>query len=134
MWLAAVEWLLLGPFLAGVAAILGILMKWSEAREQKRAAQREADKANGKLSGAFQLIDQLQEDNDRLRKTLGVVEDRYEAAREQIRQSYETENLNDQLFQENARLKLEVKGLRGELRKLERKPSVKRIAAAPRDG
>ena len=106
MWLAKVEWGVIGPILSGSAAFGGLIYAaWQQ--YQKR-------KANGKAASAFKLIDQLQEqlesewkDKDRLRQTIRNLQIDFDSQQDQIRRARETEIQNDELFQENQRLKRE---------------------------
>lgn len=112
MWLAKIDWGVVGPVLMGVAAVGGLLVAWWEKWQKRRALQ----KKNGQLSGAFKLIDELQEQlkeewNDKksfretIRSLQSELRDSFETSVDLTRQLRESQATSDQLFEENQALK-----------------------------
>ena len=108
MWLAKVDWGVIGPILSGGAAFSGLVYAAWERWQKRRAIEA----ANGKLAGAFKLIDELQEqlknewdDKAQMRATIRSLQKDFDATQDEIRRSREVAHENDQLFQENQELK-----------------------------
>lgn len=111
MW-AAIDWGVVGPVLMGVAAAGGLVVAAWEKWQKQRAVKHK----NGQLSGAFKLIDELQEQlreewsdkksfREAIRSLQNELRESFEEKAELTRQLRDAQTTSDQLFQDNQELK-----------------------------